>query len=329
MVKNSPFIAGIELTNACNLKCEYCYVDKQKHNEFSFNIVTSIVTALQKMGTRVILLTGGEIFLHSDIKKIVKYIEEKKMLMVLYTNGTIPLLGYRDILDSPWVFRCEITMYGSSDETYAVFCKNRTAYNTLLENLKFLKSYSKKVILKIVPTSYNVSDVDAMLDLAREMGLEVNINTLVFGNNVSCKSCIINDDTMRSIVGKLLDDSEVNRRDAVTDMPNRLCGAGRYSICICHNGDVKACFISNDIAGNIFENSLYKIWDTSEYFKTRRNYHYEYCDTCEDNLYCFICSEIVMMEGNALKNRSSEICRQARIRKEVIKWREKSTPNLL
>ena len=60
--KRIPLIANFILTNRCNLKCFYCYVDTEhsKGEELELNKVLKLIDILYDKGTRLIVLLGGE-----------------------------------------------------------------------------------------------------------------------------------------------------------------------------------------------------------------------------------------------------------------------------
>ena len=319
MEAHIPFLAGLELTNQCNLRCRYCYVDKNAVSEMSFSLIEATLDKLRAMGTRVIVLTGGEIFMREDISDIIRLVESRKILMVLYTNGTIPLEPYREILESNWILRIELTIYGASEETYSEFCGNGLSYRFLEDNIKLLKELNKRVLIKVVPTKYNMKDIEKIKDMISNYGFEININTLVVNATDGCRSCILDDRELKRIVNGIKDDANVNKRDTVEGFPTRVCGAGRYSLCIDYLGNLKACFISSENAGNISHLDIEKSWTQSEYFIKRQNFREpSTCIECPDRPFCFACTEILMAEGSTVRTRSSELCRQAMIRKDVF-----------
>jgi MoaA/NifB/PqqE/SkfB family radical SAM enzyme len=88
--KYKPFENTIQLyiTNKCNFRCPYCYVEDyfdDKNDEMSFNYIKKIVETNKKVVRYNII--GGEPLLHSDINKIFELLEKNNKKIVLYTNG--------------------------------------------------------------------------------------------------------------------------------------------------------------------------------------------------------------------------------------------------
>ena len=94
--KHTPLIAGLAITNKCNLRCQHCRVTERKTDDMSFAEIISVLDSFYKEGGRNIYIEGGEPFLWHDnkhnIEDIVKYAHKKRFLtVVIYTNGTVPI----------------------------------------------------------------------------------------------------------------------------------------------------------------------------------------------------------------------------------------------
>lgn len=94
--KNTPLIAGLDITYRCNLRCRHCNVTERETDDMTFEDVTSILNSLYRDGGRTVYFEGGEPFLWHDggydLECLVQYAKKMGFLTtVIYTNGTIPL----------------------------------------------------------------------------------------------------------------------------------------------------------------------------------------------------------------------------------------------
>ena len=94
--KNTPLIAGLTVTNKCNLRCRHCRVTDREAEDLSFEEAITILDSFYKEGGRTVYLQGGEPFIWHDrqhsLEDIVEYAHEKGFLTaVIYTNGTMPI----------------------------------------------------------------------------------------------------------------------------------------------------------------------------------------------------------------------------------------------
>ena len=80
-----------ELTSRCNERCIHCYIPnakKDKGKDMSFNQFCNIIDQFAEMGGIHVSLSGGEVFLHKDIIKIIQYCREKDMEICILSNLT-------------------------------------------------------------------------------------------------------------------------------------------------------------------------------------------------------------------------------------------------
>jgi MoaA/NifB/PqqE/SkfB family radical SAM enzyme len=85
----TPIVASIGVTSKCNLKCEYCYaeVDNLNGKDWPFEDLKKVIDRLHSLGTRVIMLQGGEPLLHTRIDDIIDYVKSKNIYCSITTNS--------------------------------------------------------------------------------------------------------------------------------------------------------------------------------------------------------------------------------------------------
>jgi len=85
----TPIVASIGITSKCNLKCDYCYaeVDNLNGKDWPFDDLKRVIDQFYSMGTRVIMLQGGEPLLHTRIDDIIDYVKSKKIYCSITTNS--------------------------------------------------------------------------------------------------------------------------------------------------------------------------------------------------------------------------------------------------
>jgi MoaA/NifB/PqqE/SkfB family radical SAM enzyme len=90
--KPFPVYVNLVINSRCNLNCVYCFGNyhNRTDKEYSFEQIKNIVDELKKLGTRYILLQGGEPLLRADLGKIIRYINAKGIITAIVTNGTFP-----------------------------------------------------------------------------------------------------------------------------------------------------------------------------------------------------------------------------------------------
>jgi MoaA/NifB/PqqE/SkfB family radical SAM enzyme len=86
---------SIDLTNACNLNCPYCYIEEKEsrrkvrhHDELSHSEVLAIIDDLHSCGAKTINIVGaGEPTIDPHVVETISYISGLGMRVVLFTNG--------------------------------------------------------------------------------------------------------------------------------------------------------------------------------------------------------------------------------------------------
>lgn len=103
--KHIPIVAGVPLTDVCNLKCVHCVVANTGRGHYSYEKLREIFAEFYFRGARVLYLQGGEIMTWEDagkrINDVIALARDIGFFKVAcVTNGTFPI----DInSDAVWV----------------------------------------------------------------------------------------------------------------------------------------------------------------------------------------------------------------------------------
>ena len=94
-----PLAVTLEVTFACNLKCEMCPLwqfrktlpgqQYSREGELTTEEYRVLIDELAKSGTRKVSLTGGEPFVRKDLVEIIRHIKSRNLYANLITNGTL------------------------------------------------------------------------------------------------------------------------------------------------------------------------------------------------------------------------------------------------
>lgn len=86
------FKVFFELTYACNLKCEHCYLStdiNSSKTKITLKRAKEVIDQLRELGVVDITFTGGELFNHPDALEIIEYACRYNFIISILTNGTL------------------------------------------------------------------------------------------------------------------------------------------------------------------------------------------------------------------------------------------------
>lgn len=191
----TPLSGTFELTPRCTLDCKMCYIhnkatdhaiiDKEKPTEWWLNLAKKA----QEEGMLLLLLTGGECMLRKDFEEI--YLACKKMGFLVTINTNATLIDEKKIKlfkENP-PQRVNITLYGTSRETYGNLCGVPEAYDRVVWAIKALKEAGINVKINYTVTPYNKDDVFGASDLAGSLGVPIQTVTYLFPPLRACNGC--------------------------------------------------------------------------------------------------------------------------------------------
>lgn len=155
----------LEITNACNMDCDFCTYEKG-HNYLSLDEIKDYVKQIKPFCNYIYLHVLGEPLLHKDFEDILNVLDDNDMNLQLVTNGTL-LYKYPDILQHKCLRKLSISLHSINN----VEVSNR--YFETINNL--IESNNNKTIeLRF----YNKNNLDQKLNnylkyLSDKYGLEL------------------------------------------------------------------------------------------------------------------------------------------------------------
>lgn len=84
-----PLFVSWQITERCNLNCQYCMSSGNAQDELGSREILETVDCLRGMGTRLIRFTGGEPLLRNDLVTIIRHCDISGILVGLASNGLL------------------------------------------------------------------------------------------------------------------------------------------------------------------------------------------------------------------------------------------------
>lgn len=292
----SLWVVFLETTKKCNLKCRHCYLgDNYIDNQLTYEEIRSLIMEANDLGVMEIQLTGGEIFVLPFAFKLVKMLRELLMPCSIFTNGYyIPAEIINFFKNDPTGYIFYISLDGP--ENIHDYVRGKGSFKRTFKNIKLLQSLGCDIRINTAIGDHNI---DYMKDFIDFISQELQ----VFHRFVSIENIGRARDNSKMLLKKekfaelfksdkdnlqFLDSHDPGERSWQTPA----CGVGHAMLFVDAFGNISLCPTltrresSNFQAGNIRENSIKDIWETSDTFKTFRNIQCEKIEDCVQKVLC-------------------------------------------
>ena len=176
-VRITPKTVVIYITKRCNSRCPRCLwllqdPDFFQREELSFEQVKTIIDYYhERYHPRFMIQAEGEVLLHKDYKRIVKYLHSLHKNITLITNGIL-LDKFFDVIGK-YISSVLISIDGYDFETYqAVRGGNEQVFNKVIENIKKLKN-SRLCVLQTntIIGTHNYTHITPMIHFLESLGV--------------------------------------------------------------------------------------------------------------------------------------------------------------
>jgi MoaA/NifB/PqqE/SkfB family radical SAM enzyme len=171
-----PIFVGFYLTNRCNLRCSYCFVNiENRFNDpsrsgFTKDEACRTVDELYALGTRWIFLLGGEPLLHQDIGDVVAHIVKKGILLHILTNGTLIEQKIDKIEAADGV--C-VSIDGGESSTDRM--RGQGTFKRALRGVEIALSRGMQTRIHAVLDRYSTTEMEMLAEMAQQLGVTITI----------------------------------------------------------------------------------------------------------------------------------------------------------
>ena len=177
----SPYTAysvSWNLTQRCNLECSHCYMSAfagaDTRGELSTDECRRVMDEIAQVNPNVFLiLTGGEPLLRKDIWDIAAYASEKRFTTVLGTNGVLLREREAHLMRTHGVLGASISLDSTDRAKHDAFRRLPGAWEAAVRATRVLTDAGLDFSLHMSVTDWNVGEVPAMIDLAKQLGARV------------------------------------------------------------------------------------------------------------------------------------------------------------
>lgn len=262
-LNKAPVSLGIEVTNACNLKCVMCHREAMTRERgfMDFDLFKECARQGIEMGVKMIIpFNYGESLLHPNLIDMVEYVKSisKETLVKINTNGMLMTKEYATALVTAGIDEITFSLEGCSKESHEKIAMGSN-YETVLGNLMNLIDMKKdngrpQIRVCMVRMEETASALKQFTKQWQPVVDAITIHDVNTGYGT-------------------LTDRRVEKRPLKRRVP---CRELWLKLQVLWNGDVTVCCIDYDgklKIGNIQENSLHELWIGSKLRRMREIHH--------------------------------------------------------
>jgi len=307
----------LNVTNKCNLRCIYCYAEERSESKNILHLkdYLAIIDSINDMTKNAeIVLTGGEPLLANYALELADYAKRKGNKVHLLTNGVlINEANAKKIAELCDLIK--VSVDGSVPEIND-FHRGKGSFDKALRAIDILAQNNAKLQVSMTVTKKNMNNIEAMVN---KFGSMLSFAPLFnAGRAKKIKNLAI---TGKQYYYAL---SSVNGVNPLSYLCSSLikakekrimkCAIGDAEISISDSGDVYPCHllhIPQFLAGNVKEQSLGSIYQTSDLLNSCRKLNVLEIKGCKKCDIRFICGGACRARAFFEKNRidiSDDFC---------------------
>ncbi|OGW48759.1 MAG: hypothetical protein A2078_05035 [Nitrospirae bacterium GWC2_57_9] len=157
----------LQITDACNLRCNHCYIGDGAGSELPVAQIRSLLAEFDAMQGLRVLLSGGEPLMHTRFPEINEMLPDFYLRKVLFTNG---LLLKKELLKALKVDELQISIDGLRASHDGI--RGAGTYDRALEALRLALDAGFAVSISTMVHRANLSDFDRLEALFKEIGIK-------------------------------------------------------------------------------------------------------------------------------------------------------------
>ena len=313
-----------ETTRNCNLACVHCRASAARgpfSGELDTHACVRMLDQIAQVAKPIIILTGGEPLLRTDIFEIAKYGVERGLKMVMAPNGTLITENIIKQMAHAGIRRISVSLDGATPKSHDRFRGVDGAFEGALRGIRLVKDAGIEFQINTTVTKTNLREIPKIQDLVVALGavahhifllvptgrgkyiLDQEITAEEYENTLNwfydqrektplqlkatCAPHFYRILRQRAKKDKKSIAFNTHGMDAVT----RGCLAGTGFCFISHRGIVQPCGFLDVSCGDITRESFTDIWYHSDIFLSLRNLNdlKGKCGVCEYKNVCGGC----------------------------------------
>ena len=249
-LRSLPLVT-LYLTERCNSRCVSCDYWRHGRTDMTLEAVTRWLPDFETLGTRAILVSGGEPLLNPQWPQIARLLRSRGLRLLLLSSGLS--LAKHAAEAAAWFESVTVSMDGTNAETYAAI-RGLDAFDTVCDGVRAAVQRGMPVDLRVTVQRANYRELPRFVALARELGatrvsfLAADVsNPHAFGRNVP--DGFADDIGLRPddlpVLSRVLDALEEThaadfQSGFIAESPQKLRRIHHYFAAVCEGGEFPA-----------------------------------------------------------------------------------------
>lgn len=332
----TPLDGAFELSPVCNLRCKMCYVRRTMDEvKKEGGLITAeqwldMARQAQQEGMLYLLLTGGEPFIYPGIEELYSELNKMGFIISFNSNATQIDESVMEWLGKRPPTRINVTLYGTSNETYGRLCGDPKGFDKTVRGIDMLRNAGVQVKLNASMTPDNIGDLEEIHRFADERELVVQATTYMFPpirrdeSMVGCNERFnAKDAGIYFARNQLLQNepeafmkyaeevrnntAKAPQSDCYLEGDKMRCRAGKSTFWISWNGVMVPCGMMNSPETYPFRDGFKEAWkQTVE--NTEKIRLSDECANCRHKDFCQVCAAMAVSETGKFDGTPKYFC---------------------
>lgn len=245
-----------EITSACNLKCDFCLVEK-KYKTLPLERALEIARDLIDAGAEKFLLSGGEPLLYPHIWELLTFLLDRGVLVKLLTNGTIHNHAVYDLIRNNVSMEVSLSIQTVDEALADEVFRSTGSFRKIVEAIDQLPKERLNVITVFNTMTQNY--IEEVIDWVANRGIPCLSIINVFKDPTSlarfrddCRVYRVDHSRVARLFELIARKREeycgrmVIRTTQFTGDPHEKCGAGRSVLYVDSTGCLLPCTLTDN-----------------------------------------------------------------------------------
>ncbi len=166
VLRRLPLVT-LYLSERCNSRCKTCDYWQHGRADMDLGAVSRLLPSLRRLGTRTVVLSGGEPLLNRQWEQIAALLGDEGLEVWLLTSG-LSLAKYARRVGSLFS-TTTVSLDGTDAETYASI-RGVDAFDVVCKGIRAASDNGARVTVRVTLQRANFWQLTSFVDLARQLG---------------------------------------------------------------------------------------------------------------------------------------------------------------